>query len=68
MALYSVMQRDRHVAEPKELVAAAIARAQMDLGEALAELEKIPAVDASSVAFAAHALNNYLTITGGSSS
>jgi two-component system, sensor histidine kinase LadS len=53
------------VAEPKELIAAAIARAQVDLVEALAQLEKIPAVDARSVAFAAHALNNYLTITGG---
>ncbi len=51
--------------EPKERVAAAIARAQVDLVEALAELEKFPAFDASSVAFAAHALNNYLTITGG---
>jgi two-component system, sensor histidine kinase LadS len=53
------------VAESKELVAAAIARAQVDLVDALAQLEKIPALDAKSVAFAAHALNNYLTITGG---
>jgi hypothetical protein len=53
--------------EPKELVAAAIARAQVDLAEALAQLEKISAFDGRSVAFAAHALNNYLTITGGQS-
>jgi two-component system, sensor histidine kinase LadS len=53
------------VGEQKELIAAAIVRAQVDLATALAELEKLPAVDASSVAFAAHALNNYLTITGG---
>src|SRR4051794_19606215 len=53
------------MAEPKELVAAAIARAQVDLVEALAQLEKIPAVDARAVAFTAHALSNYLTITGG---
>ncbi|MBI3410230.1 MAG: HAMP domain-containing histidine kinase [Planctomycetes bacterium] len=51
--------------EPKELVASAIARAQADLEVALAELEKMPAFDASSVAFAAHALNNYLTVAGG---
>jgi len=53
------------VADPKELVAAAIARAQGDLVEALADLEKVTAFDPRSVAFAAHALSNYLTITGG---
>ena len=52
------------MAEPKELVAAAIAKAQANLEEALAGLEKMPAFDASSVAFAAHGLNNYLTVTG----
>jgi signal transduction histidine kinase len=53
------------VAEPKEMVASAIARAQADLAEALAELEKVPAFDPGSVAFVAHALNNFLTVTGG---
>jgi signal transduction histidine kinase len=53
------------VAEAKELVAAAIARAQADLQEALSELEKLPAFDPGSVAFAAHALHNYLTVTEG---
>jgi len=53
------------VPEPKELVAAAIARAQVDLVDALAQLEKVPVVEARSVAFTAHALSNYLTITGG---
>jgi signal transduction histidine kinase len=53
------------VAEPKEMVASAIARAQADLAEALSELEKIPAFDPGSVAFVAHALNNFLTVTGG---
>jgi signal transduction histidine kinase len=51
--------------DPKDRVAAAIARAQVDLVEAIAELERFPVFDASSVAFAAHALNNYLTITAG---
>jgi signal transduction histidine kinase len=53
------------VAESKDLVASAIARAQADLAEALSELEKIPAFDPGSVAFVAHALNNYLSVTGG---
>ena len=53
------------MAETKELVALAIASAQADLEEALSELEKMPAFDASSVAFTAHALNNYLTVAGG---
>jgi two-component system, sensor histidine kinase LadS len=51
--------------EPKELVASAITRAQADLVDALSELEKIPAFDPGSVAFIAHALNNYLAVTGG---
>jgi signal transduction histidine kinase len=52
------------MAEVKEHVASAIARAQAELAEALAKLERIPAFDAGSVAFAAHALNNYLTVSG----
>jgi signal transduction histidine kinase len=51
--------------EPKENVASAIARAQAELTEALSELEKIPAFDPGSVAFIAHALNNYLAVAGG---
>lgn len=53
------------MAEAKEKVASAIARAQKDLEEALCELDAMPALDPSAVAFAAHALNNYLTVTGG---
>jgi signal transduction histidine kinase len=47
------------------MVASAIARAQADLAEALSELEKIPAFDPGSVPFVAHALNNFLAVTGG---
>jgi hypothetical protein len=47
------------------MVATAIARAQADLVEALSELEKIPAFDSGSVAFVAHALNNFLAVTDG---
>src|SRR3989442_2750238 len=53
------------VAETKERVAASIARARTDLEQALADLEHLPEVDARAVAFAAHALGNYLAVTGG---
>ena len=53
------------MAESKELVASAIARAQTDLEEALSELEKMPAFDAGSVSFAAHTINNYLSVNRG---
>lgn len=51
--------------EAKEHVASAIARAQAELEETLSELEKMPAFAGSSVAFAAHAINNYLSVSGG---
>ena len=51
--------------EPKEQIVSAIVRAREDLEEALYELEKLPAVSQSSVSFAAHALNNFLTVTEG---
>ena len=53
------------MAEPKEKVASAIARAQADLVAALSELDKMPAFDPGSVAFVAHALNNFLVVIGG---
>lgn len=53
------------MAETKDLVAAAITRAQAELAEALTELEKIPAFDSGRVAFVAHALNNFLTVIDG---
>jgi len=43
----------------------AILRAQAELEQALCELEKMPAFDPGAVAFSAHVLNNYLTVTGG---
>jgi len=51
------------VSEVKEQVSAAISRAKVDLEQALGTLEKIPSFDASSVALAAHALNNFLSVT-----
>jgi|WetSurMetagenome_2_1015567.scaffolds.fasta_scaffold65192_2 signal transduction histidine kinase len=49
--------------DAKEHIAASIMRARTDLEQALADLEKLPLVEPGSVAFIAHALNNYLTVT-----
>jgi two-component system, sensor histidine kinase and response regulator len=49
----------------KEQAVASILRAQDELERALRELEKMPAYDPAVVAFSAHALNNYLMVTGG---
>jgi signal transduction histidine kinase len=46
-------------------VTAAIVRARENLEQALSELERLSAFDPSAVAFAAHALNNFLMITEG---
>jgi signal transduction histidine kinase len=51
------------VADPKIEAAAAIARAQASLEQAVAELEKLPALDRRSIALTAHALNNFLTVS-----
>jgi signal transduction histidine kinase len=44
-------------------VAQAIEDAKANLDRALSELDRLPAFDASTVGFVAHAMNNYLTIT-----
>jgi signal transduction histidine kinase len=51
--------------DPKDSVTSAIASAQASLEQAMMELAAMPSVNANSVAFAAHALNNYLAVTGG---
>jgi signal transduction histidine kinase len=51
--------------EPKEQIVSAIVRAQAEMEKALVELEKLPTVSQSSVRFAAHALNNFLSVTEG---
>jgi two-component system, sensor histidine kinase LadS len=53
------------MADRKEQVADAIVRARDSLGQALSALEHLHMLDPSTVAFSAHALNNYLTIIGG---
>jgi hypothetical protein len=53
------------MADVKEQVAATIVKARENLEQALVELERLSPFDPSAVAFAAHALNNYLTVTGG---
>ena len=51
--------------ENKDQIVSSILKARTELDEVLYELEKLPAISESSVYFAAHALNNYLTVTGG---
>jgi len=51
--------------EDKNQIVSGILRAQSELEAVLSELEKLPPVSESAVHFAAHALNNYLTVTGG---
>ncbi len=53
------------MSEAKELVRSAMLRAQIELEGALAELDRMSPFDGGSVAFAAHALNNYLTVAKG---
>src|SRR2546429_964956 len=50
---------------PKQAAIAAIARAQIDLERAVTEIDMLPAIDVHAVALAAHALNNFLTVSGG---
>ncbi len=52
------------VKDVKDQVAAAIVQARSDLEQALADLDRLPAFDPGTVAFAAHALSNFLTVTG----
>jgi len=49
----------------KQAAIAAITRAQQDLEHAVMQLDLLPAVDVHSVALAAHALNSFLTVSGG---
>jgi two-component system, sensor histidine kinase LadS len=48
--------------DPKNAAAAALAQAQASLDEAMAELDKLPALDARSIGLASHALFNFLTV------
>jgi hypothetical protein len=53
------------VSDQRDLISDSIAKAQDNLEHALSELENLPATDMHSVAFAIHALNNYLMVTDG---
>jgi signal transduction histidine kinase len=48
---------------PKDQLSARLSRAKSELEEVLVEIEKLPVFEAGTVAFAAHALNNFLTVT-----
>jgi len=49
----------------KNQIVSGILKARSELEQVLYELEKLPPVSENAVHFAAHALNNYLTVTGG---
>jgi signal transduction histidine kinase len=51
--------------DPKREASEAIARAQADLERAVEELARLPAVDLHTIALAAHAMNNFLTVSSG---
>jgi signal transduction histidine kinase len=49
----------------KAEIVTSVSDARRHLDEALAELEQLPAFDPGTIGFAAHALNNYLTVASG---
>jgi signal transduction histidine kinase len=51
--------------EDKDQIVSGILRAKSELEQVLYDLEKLPVVSESAVHFAAHALNNFLTVAGG---
>ena len=51
--------------EPRIRLCRLSSKLAAELEDALFELEKLPAISQSSVFFAAHTLNNFLTVTGG---
>ena len=50
--------------DPKRQASIAITRAQIDLDQALREIERLPAMDLRSMAVAVHALSSFITVTG----
>jgi signal transduction histidine kinase len=50
---------------PKQAAFDALSRAQSELERAVEEIDRLPAVDVHSVALAAHALGNFLTVSRG---
>jgi signal transduction histidine kinase len=53
------------MSETRDQIVSGILRARAELEGVLYEMEKLPAVSESTIHFAAHALNNFLTVTGG---
>jgi signal transduction histidine kinase len=64
-ATHMAIPRSGESTSPKHAAIAAIAQAQADLERAGEEIDKLPAVDIHSIALAAHALNNFLTVSSG---
>jgi signal transduction histidine kinase len=51
------------MANPKDQIAARLTKAKAELDEALVVIERLPVFEAGAVAFGAHALKNFLTVT-----
>ena len=49
--------------DPKSQTISSIVKAKAELEEALLQIEQLPAFDPGTISFAAHALNNYLTVS-----
>ncbi len=49
--------------DPKAQSISSILKAKVELEEALLQIEQLPAFDTDTISFAAHALNNYLTVS-----
>jgi signal transduction histidine kinase len=64
-AFRAAKEGDRRVKTPKDRVATSIVQAQIDLEQALSDLEQLPVFDPGNIAFAAHALHNFLTVIEG---
>jgi signal transduction histidine kinase len=65
MFLCRHQEQETTMLDNREIVAASIAQAQAHLEQAMADLVSRSSLSYSSVAFAAHALNNFLSVTGG---
>jgi signal transduction histidine kinase len=56
---------EQFMTESKDKILLSLKRAKYELDQAVADINNFPVIDADSVAFTAHAMNNFLTVTGG---
>ena len=65
MTKTELKRTERYMVASKDKVVTTIAGAKASLEQALADLEHLPAFDSGQIAFAAHALNNFLGVIRG---